>query len=385
MITTNEMLMHRSLTPINDIPVNTTNSGRGISDSIASVINTNNTDTLTLSNNNSVTNRLKKNLMNVVKFIRNWGPNHIIIQAGPQMHNTLTGMDYKFTPTAVIASDHAEIYPFHNEIGRTFLSESSDFVKGYALGVHQQGVNIDWKNWELGYLRQILGRVEADFPYGDSGLQGTIGIEVGVTDKTTGLRNAFQHAISDFQTSSAQALALTGLDFAANPGVIEIITGGLIGAFSVPEVMSRLTNPDNSRESVLWMGISLGYADYNGTLFPDVEILNDNQHQGLNIQTNAYIRHGEMITYNFQNKKFTIPHALIKTLTLLNGGSKPGFIRNILSAQADINHQISQGHIPAVAGQTVNDWLDVIAAAGCNAIDNNIDHRLEPEDITTQM
>lgn len=385
MITTNEMLMHRSLTPINDIPVNTTNSGRGISDSIASVINTNNTDTLTLSNNNSVTNRLKKNLMNVVKFIRNWGPNHIIIQAGPQMHNTLTGMDYKFTPTAVIASDHAEIYPFHNEIGRTFLSESSDFVKGYALGVHQQGVNIDWKNWELGYLRQILGRVEADFPYGDSGLQGTIGIEVGVTDKTTGLRNAFQHAISDFQTSSAQALALTGLDFAANPGVIEIITGGLIGAFSVPEVMSRLTNPDNSRESVLWMGISLGYADYNGTLFPDVEILNDNQHQGLNIQTNAYIRHGEMITYNFQNKKFTIPHALIKTLTLLNGGSKPGFIRNILSAQADINHQISQGHIPAVAGQTVNDWLDVIAVAGCNAIDNNIDHRLEPEDITTQM
>ncbi|WP_273908464.1 hypothetical protein [Enterobacter bugandensis] len=385
MFIANGLPMQLSLRSINDIPVNTTNTRYSISDSIASVSNTNNTGTVTLSSNNTVTNRFKTNLMNVVNFIRNWGPNHIIIQAGPQMHNTLTGIDYKFTPTAVIASDHAEIYPFHNEVGRTFLSENSSFVKGYALSVHQQGVNIDWKNWKLGYLRQILGRVEADFPYGDSGLQGTIGIEVGVTDKTTGLKNAFQHAVSDFQTSSAQTLALTGLDFAANPKVIEIITGALIGAFTLPEVISRMTNPDNSRESVLWVGISLGYADYNGTLLPDMEIIQDNQHQGLNIQTNAYIRHGEMITYNFQNKKFTIPHALIKTLTLLNGGSKPDFIRNILSAQADINHHINQGHIPAVAGQTANDCLDEIAAAGCSAIDNNIDHRLEPDNITTHM
>ena len=371
MITTNALQMQPSFASIYDNPVNTTNPRYSISDSIVSVTNTNNTNTVTLSSNNTVTNRIKTNLMNVVNFIWNWRPNHIIIQAGPQIHNTLTGIDYKFTPTAVIASDHAEIYLLHNEVGRTFLSENSSFVKGYALSVHQQGVNIDWKNWELGYVRQILGRVEADFPYGGSGLQGTIGIEVGVTDKTRGLKNAFQHAVSDFQTSSAQALALTGLDFAANPKVIEIITGALIGAFTVPEVMSMLINPDNNRESVLWMGISLGYADYNGTLLPDVGIIQDNQHQGLNIQTNAYIRHGEMITYNFQNKKFTIPHALIKTLTLLNGGSKPNFIRNILSAQADINHHISLGHIPAVAGQTANDCLNEISAAGCSVIDNN--------------
>lgn len=374
-----------TLTPTHDSCVNITSSRGSISDSIVSVTNRNNSDVVTLSSNNTITNRLKTSVMNAFKFIRNWGPNHIILQAGPQMHNNLTGMDYKLTPTAVIASDHAEVYPFHNEIGCSFPVGGDDFVKGYALSVHQQGVNIDWKNRELGYLRQILGRVEVDFPYGDSELQGTIAFEVGITDKTTGLRNALQHAKSDFQTSSAQALALTGVDFAASPELINIIASGLIGAFTVPEVISRLTNPDNSRESVLWMGISLGYADYNGTVLPELKVLQDNKHQGVNIQANAYIRHGEMITYNFQNKTFTIPHALIKALTLLNGGSKPDFIRNILSAKAEINHQMKPGHIPAVAGQTINDCLDEIAALGCSAIDDNRDQQPELGNVTTYI
>ena len=328
---------------------------------------------------------LKSTLRKVGKFIRNWGPNHLILQAGPQLHNALTGLDYKFTPTAVIASDHAELYPLHNEVGGALRAPGNHRVNGYALVVYQQGINIDWKNGELSYLRQMLGRVEADFPYGDTKLQGTIGFEIGITDKSRGFKNSVRHAMSDFQTSSAQALALTGLDFAAHGDLIGALTKGLIVAFAAPEVISRITSEDNARESVLWIGLSFGYADYNGTVMAQLPTLPDISHQGVNMQVNAYLRHGQMMTFDFRTKNFTLPHALIKTLTLANGGDAPAFVSRVLAAKADINHRVNLGHIPAVVGRSIDDCLDEIAAQGVRVINTQNAEHHELGDIVTHV
>ncbi|AXF77048.1 hypothetical protein LU604_04240 [Erwinia tracheiphila] len=333
----------------------------------------------------SLVNSFKNKLAGVAKFIRDWGPNHIILQAGPQLYNKSGGFYYKFTPTAVISSDHIELYPLYVEIGHAISELGGGNVKGYALCANQQGLNVDWNKRELGYLRQMLGRVEADFPYGDSGFQGTVGFEIGITDKMTGVRNIIKDACSDFKISAAQGLSLVGVNFAANPDLIKIVTAGLIGTFCLPEVISRLTNQDNSRESVLWMGLSFGYADYNSTYFPDLEILKDSQHQGVNIQANACVRHAEMITYNFKNKVFSIPHALIKALTLAHGGSKPDIIRNILSSQAEINHAVSQSFLPAEAGHTANDCLNEIALLSFRRIEEDENQRHERNNLVTEV
>lgn len=298
------------------------------------------------------TSSLSKKFGKLIKFIERYGPNHLILQFGPQIHNSLTGSDFKFTPTLVLFSDHLEAYPLHNEIGHT-IPTGSDAVKAYALAVKQQGINIAWPKLALNYIRQELVRIEMDIPYGNLGLQATIGLELGITDTTTDPSHTLQHAIQDFKTSSAQAFGLVAADFTRQRSLINTLVAILV----MPEILTRLSEHNHDRARTLWFGLSLGYADYNGNIAENIQTLPDPQHNGINIQSNVYTRHGQMMTYDCQNRQFTIPHVFAEIL-LVFYRNKSNLISDVLKNKT---YMLKNNQLPPRAKEISTQFLDELA------------------------
>ncbi|KOC91619.1 hypothetical protein [Winslowiella iniecta] len=290
---------------------------------------------------------LREKLVGIKNCLQNSIPNHLILQFGPQIKDPDTGIDFKFTPTVVLAGDHIEGYLWHTEIG-TVIKTGSDAVNGYVLGVKQQGIEYNWNEQRLSYNRQELGRFELDFPYGKSGLQFTLALELGITSKTRTLAKSLQHAVQDTLTQVPAGTILLNNAF-QQAGIF----GPLIGLLSVPAVMDRILEwsvpGGNQRDNYLWFGLSVGYADYNGTVFPNLNNLEDPSLPGVNLQANVYLRHGSAMTYDFQSKKVTIPYIMQKLLGNYYH-SLAEFIKDALQSRDALSRELTK----AVANGAIN-------------------------------
>ena len=305
-------------------------------------------------------------IMGIKNVLQNSIPNHLILQFGPQIKHPGTGIDFKFTPTVVLAGDHIEGYLWHTEIG-SVIKMGSDYVNGYVLGVKQQGIEYNWNEQRLSYNRQELGRFELDFPYGKSGVQFTLALELGITSKTRTLSQSVQHAIQDTLTQVPAGTILLNNAY-QQAGII----GPLIGLLSVPAVMDRILEwavpGGNHRDNYLWFGLSVGYADYNGTVFPNLNNIDDPSLPGINIQANAYLRHGEAMTYDFQSKKVTIPY-MVKKMLGNYYHSFAGFIKDALQSRDVLSRELTKAVVngqinPEVKSVILNIADEIIKSNG---------------------
>ncbi|MFS2221680.1 hypothetical protein [Pantoea sp. B65] len=308
--------------------------------------------------------RLGNKLVAVRNFIQYWAPNHLILQIGPQVKLPLTGTDFKFTTTLVLSAAGIEIYPIHTEIG-IGVRTGSPYINGYGLLVKQFGAQFSWSCGGFSYNRQQLGRLELDIPYGSSDMQFTMAIELGITDKTRSLLRSLQHALQDMSTIlPAKGLLLNQAYHQAG------IIGPVIGLLATPAVMDSLIEralPGGSeRESSLWFGFSFGYLDYNGTLYPDLNQFGDPSFPGVNIQTNAYLRRGEALSYDYQTQKVTLPPATrwlfgryyTTVSAFLNDALKA---RNIISQE--LREKKNNGDITAQQQEQVLNIVDDIVSS----------------------
>jgi len=302
--------------------------------------------------------RFYQAVVDIKNFIQNWGPNHLILQCGPQIKHPATGIDFKFTPTLVLASDHVEGYLWHTEVG-TVIPMGSDYVNGYALGVNQQGIEFNWCDRTLSYNRQQLGRVELDIPYGKSGLQFTVAVELGMTSKTRTLFRSLQHAVQDTITQVPAATLLLTRAY-HQLGII----GSIIGLLSIPSVMDKIVEwaipGGNERDNYLWFGLSIGYADYNGNVAPNLNEYDDPSLPGVNILATSYLRHGEAMSYDFQTKKVTLPYGIRKILGN-SYQSSADFIKNALHSRDLLSRDLVQSHKNGKITAEVKDFIIDIA------------------------
>jgi len=305
-------------------------------------------------------------IKSALMFIKNLAPNQLILQAGPQIHNDLTGADFKFTPTFFLAPDHAEIYPFHHEIGCS-LKTNTNFPKSYATVARQQGLHVDFRAcpFRVGYLRQEFGRIDVEIPYGNTGLQFTLGLELGITDKTKDRSKALSHAIKDFSTSSAQALCTVLFKFLQHKSLIS----GLIGMLVAPEVLARLSSVDNERERTLWFGLSLGYADLNSQMHKIIDLPPDPQGFDINIQGNIYTRHSEVMLYKFENKELILPESL-KAMLSLRYNNKKEVVSEILQNKIEIIHRTNKGEISRTASDRLLEVADALAVIATSVVND---------------
>ncbi|MEG3130425.1 hypothetical protein SC171_21830 [Pantoea cypripedii] len=290
-----------------------------------------------------------------VSFIRNILPNHIILQIGPQLHNALTGWDLKFTLTAVGSLYNLLLFPFHAETG-SVIETGINKVKAYMLAVNQIGADLNWQKSELNYIRQQLARIEIDIPFGNTGVQHTMGLELGITDTSKGFRDFMQHGMPDFSKICGEFITLITADFADNKNLINI----LIGIIVVGESLSRCFEPHAGRERTLWFGLSLG-IDYNGTILQSLPTSIDSEHGSVNIQDTCYIRNSQAMTYDFRTKEYSYPPGFIKFVKIVYKGCKKLLASDILSARSKITEQAIEGKLSTQKAEDSLKALDKLA------------------------
>jgi hypothetical protein len=291
----------------------------------------------------------------VVSFIRNILPNHIILQIGPQLHNALTGWDLKFTMTAVGSLYNLMLFPFHAETG-SVIETGNNKVKAYMLAVNQIGADFNWQKSELNYVSQQLARVEIDIPFGKTGIQNTLGLELGITDTCKGINDFRQHGVPDFTKICGEFSALILADFSENKNLINIF----IGIVVVGESLARFFEPHAGRERTLWFGLSLG-IDYNGNILQSLPTSADLEHGSVNLQGNCYIRNGQAMTYDFRTKEFSYPAGFIEAVKLVYKGCKKLLSSDFLSTRSKIVNQAREGKLTAQQEETSLKALNKLA------------------------
>ncbi|MCU5773744.1 hypothetical protein N5923_09130 [Erwiniaceae bacterium BAC15a-03b] len=318
--------------------------------------------------------RIWKKLVTVRNFIQCWGLNQFILQLGPQIK--VGDVDLKFTPTLVLLPDSLSFYPVHTEVGLAFDIGSS-WAKGYALVVKQFGIEYNFNSASFSYNRQQLARVECDIPALFAGLykplQLTLALEVGTTNKTTTLGRSLQHAIQDL-TTIAPAKAILLAQAYNQAGII----GPLIGLLGTSAILDGLIDSalpgTHERDSSLWFGFCLGYADLNQTLIPDINKF-DNDKNGVNLITAFYSRHMQAMTLDLHTRDVIVP-PIIKLLFGHYYKSTIQYVSDALKARGilsqELREKVNQGIITPPVQQKINEVSDQVIAALYTVVDEGI-------------